>query len=65
MLMIKTSTQITNPLTQEAVGRGESSEDLSEDELAFYDFIKKDLNKLEKPPSSSLVEKLVNYSTTH
>jgi len=62
MLMIKTSTKITNSLPQEMVSTGETSNELGEDELAFYGSIKKDLAKLEVTPKDSLIDKILKHS---
>lgn len=60
--MIKTSTKNTNSLPEEMVTLSESSNDLGEDELAFYSAIQNDLKKIEVTPKDSLIDKILNYS---
>lgn len=60
--MIKTSTKNTNSLPEEMVTLSESSNDLGEDELAFYSAIQNDLKKIEATPKDSLIDKILNYS---
>ena len=64
MLMIKTSTKRTNSLSKEMVTPGEVANELGEEELAFYDCIKKDLTKLEVSPKPSVINRILLYSKT-
>ena len=60
--MIKTSTQTPNSLPKEIAALSETSEELGEEELSFYDRIKNDLTQLEVKPKSSVIEKILSYS---
>lgn len=62
MLMIKTSTKTTNSLPEPMVTLSEPSNDLGEDELAFYSAIQNDLKKIEVTPKDSLIDKILAYS---
>ena len=62
MLMIKTSTKNTHSLPEEMVTLSETSNDLGEDELAFYSAIQKDLKNIEMMPSDSSIEKILKHS---
>ena len=60
--MIKTSTKTTNSLPEPMVTLSEPSNDLGEDELAFYSAIQNDLKKIEVTPKDSLIDKILAYS---
>ena len=62
MLMIKTSTQSTNPLPADMISTSETADQFGEDEQSFYNSIKKDLTKLEVAPRSSTIDKILKYS---
>ena len=62
MLMIKTSTQSTNPLPTEMISTSETADQFGEDEQSFYNSIKKDLTKLEVAPRNSTIDKILKYS---
>lgn len=62
MLMIKTSTQSVHSLIKEVVSPLESSEELGDDDLDFYNSIQKDLTKLEQKPKDALIENILHYS---
>ena len=62
MLMIKTSTKSTNALPTDMVTTSETGDQIGEDELSFYLSIKKELNKLEVNPQSSVIDKIMKYS---
>ena len=62
MLMIKTSTKITNSLPKDMVSANETSSELGEEDLLFYGSIKKDLAKLEVSPKDSVIENLLKHS---
>ena len=60
--MIKTSTKNTNSLPEEVVTLSETSNDLGEDELAFYSAMQSDLQKIEVTPKDSLIDRILSYS---
>ncbi|MEO8794030.1 MAG: hypothetical protein ABI390_01120 [Daejeonella sp.] len=60
--MIKTSTRTSNSLLTEKVKGIDFAEDLNEDELNFYNFIKPDLNKIDLMPNPATITNLLNYS---
>ena len=62
MLMIKTSTQSTNPLPADMISTSETADQFGEDEQSFYNSIKKDLTKLEVAPRSTTIDKILKYS---
>ncbi len=59
--MIKTSTRPSGSLLKEIVTSSDA-EDLNEEDLKFYNFIKPDLNKIDLHPNQSSINKILNYS---
>ena len=62
MLMIKTSTKLTNSLPEEMVTAMETTDQIGEEELSFYSSIKKELGKLEVNPKTSVIDNIMKYS---
>lgn len=62
MLMIKTSTKLTNSLPEEMVTPMETTDQIGEEELSFYSSIKKELGKLEVNPKTSVIDNIMKYS---
>jgi hypothetical protein len=60
--MIKTSTQSTKALPTDMISSSEIVDQFGEDELSFYNSIKKDLTKLEVSPRTSILDKILKYS---
>ena len=60
--MMKTLTSPSNSLQPEVFKSSKSAEDLGDDDLRFYEFIKPDLNKIDFKPSWASVMKILNYS---
>lgn len=60
--MIQTFTPISDVANHAETGS--AAESLTEDEELFYASIKGCLNKLEKAPSSEIINTILNYSKT-